>query len=143
MTDTTHSVHCSANGCPAAGTNSRSAGGDSATWWCANHLMAEPGRIHEVTAELVRLRWLVDLCKGIRHCINTNEWLPAAEAAYQQIALHQRSDLYLLDSRAATANDPGRSNETYPQWLARLEGELRRACAKPAPAVPTQTALAV
>lgn len=142
MTEPTHSVHCAANGCPCAGTNSRSTtgGGD---WWCSNHFMAEPGRIHEVTAELVRLRWLVDLIKGIRHCNNTNEWLPAAEAAYKQIALHQRSDLYLLAGRAATANDPGRPNETYPQWLARLEGVLREACAKPAPAVPTQTALAV
>lgn len=142
MDEAKHSVHCAANGCTAAGVMSRSATG-GADWWCANHFMAEPGRIHEVTAEMRRMAWLVQLCKGVRHLINTGQWLPAAEEAYKQIPLHQRSDLYMRPSRAATSTDPGCRAETDMQWLARLEGELRRACAAPPAAAPTQTALAV
>lgn len=143
MSDTaTHSVHCAANGCPAAGTNSRSATGGG-EWWCSNHFMAEPGRIHQVTAEMVRMRWLVQLIKGVRHLINTGVWLEAAEQAYREIPLHQRSDLYMRDSVPATATSPGRPPETDAQWLARLEGELRRACAAPPAATPYQQPLEV
>jgi hypothetical protein len=138
----THSVHCAANGCTGAGVMSRSTTG-GAEWWCANHLMAEPGRIHEVTAEMRRLGWLVQLCKGLRHFLNTGIWTPEAQQGYDQIALHQRSDLYQQASVAATANAPGRPNETHRQWLARLEGVLREACAAPPLAEPHQQPLDV
>lgn len=135
----THSVHCAANGCPCAGTNSNSTAGwdHGAEYWCAYHFGATPGRIHEVTAALVRLSWLVLLCKGIRHDINTGVWTEAAAQGYKAIAEHQRSDLY----RKASTKD--RREETTQQWLYRLEQELFTATAEPRPAPPPQQPLNV
>lgn len=125
MTETTaHSVHCAANGCPAQASMSRGTTG-GAEFWCAYHFSAAPGRIHEVTAELRRLSWLVQLCKGVRHYINTQVWAPEADAAHKEIMLHQRSDLY---QQAGTAHKPP---ETWHQWLRRLEGVLADACKEP------------
>lgn len=132
----THSVHCAATGCPAAGVMSRSTTGGG-EFWCQYHFSAEPNRIHEVTAELVRLRWLVQLCKGIRHDINTGIWTEAAAQGYKEIALHQRSDLY---RRASTTT---KREETTQQWLYRLEKELSNATAEPRPAAPIQQPLNV
>lgn len=135
MTETAN-IHCAANGCVAAGCMTRATSGTT-EWWCSYHFSAAPGRIHEVTAELRRLSWLVQLCKGIRHYINTGIWCEAAAEAYKEIALHQRSDLYQLAGNAHTRP------ETWPQYLHRLEGVLADAC-KPAQAVPdTQQPLEV
>ncbi len=119
--NSTHSVHCAANGCPAAGSMSRGTTG-GAEFWCYHHFSAAPGRIHEVTAELRRLSWLVQLCKGVRHYINSGIWAPEAAEAYKEIALHQRSDLY------QQAGGPTKPPETWPQYLHRLEGVLADAC---------------
>lgn len=134
--DHAHSIHCAANGCPAAGTNSRSTTAGS-EFWCQYHFSAEPARIHEVTAALVRLRWLVHLCKGIRHDLNTGVWTEAAAQGYAAIKEHQRSDLY----RRGSTKD--RKEETVSQWLYRLEAELFKACAPTAPSqqpLPTEGA---
>lgn len=131
-----HSVHCAANGCPGAASMSRSTTGGG-EFWCQYHFSAEPGRIHEVTAELVRLKWLVQLCKGIRHDINTGVWTEAAAQGWAGIKEHQRSDLY---QRAGTPTTPA---ETQQRWLYRLEQELFTATAAPRPAPPTQQPLNV
>lgn len=126
----THSIHCAANGCPCAGSMSRSTTGGG-EFWCQYHFSAEPARTHEVTAELVRLRWLVQLCKGIRHDINTGVWTECAAQGYAGIKEHQRSDL------------AQKGNESAQRWLYRLEQELFTATAAPRPAPPTQQPLNV
>lgn len=121
MTETANQ-HCAANGCPCDGSSTRSTTG-STEWWCSIHFSAVPGRNHEITAELRRLAWLVQITRCIRDFLNTGVWSEVHAAAYKEIAMHQRSDLEMLPS---TADLPP---ETHRQWLARLEGVLQAACA--------------
>lgn len=128
MNDTSsHSTHCAANGCPCEASMTRSTTGTEkgGEWWCPHHFYAAPGRTHEITAELRRFDWLVQLCKGVRHYINSNVWAPEAQAAHREIALHQRSDLY---QRAGGGSVP---YETWPKYLLRLEAELEKVCQPP------------
>lgn len=120
---------CAAGGCPADGCMSDSAKG-SDHWYCANHFGCDPNRVHEITAALVRFNWLVQLCKGIRHDINTGVWTELAATGFKGIAEHQRSDLYQREGTPTTRP------ETSQQWLYRLEDELRKACAPASPQQP-------
>lgn len=116
MTETAK-VHCAANGCPGTASMTRATTGTT-EWWCCYHFSAQPARIHEVTAELRRLGWLVQLTKCLREFLNTGIWLALYDDALKQVKLNQRGDLEL-------------GNESYRQWLHRLEGVLQAACAAP------------
>jgi hypothetical protein len=93
---------------------SRSTSGTS-EWFCFAHFGAEPDQWQAVTAELNRLRWLVDVTRSIRDNALSNPagWNAVEAAAHKELALAQRKDL----RRSA--------NESINQWLARLENVLR------------------
>jgi len=131
-----HSVHCAANGCPAAGAQTRSTSGGG-EFWCAYHFGQDPHRMHEITAELVRLKWLLHLTKCVRDYLNTGLWTEQHQKAFKEINLNQRKDLLMLPST------PDRLPETHAQWLLRLENELVKATKAPPPAEPTQEPLDV
>lgn len=138
MSDEGHkfSAHCAANGCPCQAVMSRGTGGGS-EFWCPYHFGQDPHRMHEITAELVRLKWLVQLCKCIRDYLNTGIWTELHQQAFKQISLNQRSDLLMLPST------PDRLPESHPKWLARLEQVLADATKAPPAAKPQQETIDV
>lgn len=113
--------NCGANGCPMLGTMSRSTTGvkeDGAPWLCFIHFGAEGKRWPQITAELQRLAWLVDITRNIR-ARRYDE-----KAAAKEIALNQSK--HLLKG----------NQESLAGYLARLETVLQQACAAPAPETP-------
>ncbi|MES2352094.1 MAG: hypothetical protein V4641_31390 [Pseudomonadota bacterium] len=100
---------CHASGCPMLATNSRSTNGGG-EWLCFLHFSAEQGDRYAITAELTRLRWLVDIVRRLR------AGQPLTADMHQNFVLAQRSDLKQKESE-------------YPQqWMIRLEGVLLQSC---------------
>lgn len=107
-------INCKTWGCPLHGTMSRSTSGGT-DWFCFAHFGAEPDQWQAVTAELNRLRWLVDVTRSIRDNALSNPagWNAVEAAVHKELMLAQRKDLQ-------------RGNrEHINQWLARLENVLR------------------
>lgn len=105
--------NCAAHGCPMLGRMSRSTSG-SAEWFCSIHFGAPAARWGEITHELLRLKWLVDITLTLR----AGRYDHAA--ASKEIKLNQSSHLLQGD------------HETGNQYLARLEKALAEACKEPA-----------
>ncbi|MES2346272.1 MAG: hypothetical protein V4641_01755 [Pseudomonadota bacterium] len=127
---TTRPGMCTAYGCPLLGTLSAStAGGD---WWCFAHHGKDVGRFQRITADLHRLKWLIQAISDVR----TREQHVDYPAAFQRIEhdfiLAQRKDLLWT------------TPESVEEWLIRLERELTTMLAEPPPqkqdALPLQTA---
>lgn len=111
-------INCRAYGCPNLGTMTRSTSGTT-EWFCFAHFAAELDQWQAISAEMNRLKWLVDVTRKIRENALSNPlgW-PAVEAAlHKEIALAQRRDLRRGD------------HEHVNHWLARLEGVLRQSVA--------------
>lgn len=103
--------NCSAHGCPMLGTMTRSTTG-SKEWYCGIHFGAPAARWGEITHELLRLKWLVDITRALR--------AGHIGDAHKQMAMNQSSHLKRGD------------HETLAQWLIRLEKTLHEACQEPA-----------
>lgn len=100
---------CHASGCPMLATNSTSTNGGG-EWLCFIHFAADHADRYRVTAELTRLRWLVDIVR----CLRAGADLTAD--MHQNFVLAQRSDL----------KNNGREDRTA--WMIRLEGVLLQSC---------------
>jgi hypothetical protein len=109
-------VNCRAFGCNMLGTMSRATTGTS-DWFCFAHFGAEPEDWQAVTAELNRLRWLVDIARRVRETMHSpKEWPSVVEALNKELVLSQRSDLQKGDHESAL------------KWLTRLESVLSMSC---------------
>lgn len=119
MSDTTdRDPHaCMAHGCPCAGsfTTSTSGGND---WACWQHLRAERSDWQRITAEMNRLRYLVDACSAIRSTGSKDRETSKAILAQvnQSLRAAQRSDLCYSPE-----------DKTVYGWLCRLESALSAA----------------
>lgn len=100
---------CAASGCPMLATNSRSTNGGG-EWLCFLHFAADHADRYAVTAELNRLRWIVDIVRRLRAGAELTAEMN------QNFVLAQRSDL----------KQSGR--EDRQQWMIRLEGVLAQSC---------------
>ena len=100
---------CNASGCPMVATNSRSTNGGG-EWLCFIHFATDHADRYHVTAELVRLRWLVDIVR----CLRAGQ--PLTEAMQQNFVMAQRSDLKQKET------------EWPRDWMIRLEGVLQQSC---------------
>lgn len=99
---------CAAN-CGMLGTNNRSTNGGG-EWLCFIHFATDHADRYHVTAELVRLRWLVDIVRTLRAGANlTTE-------QHQAFVMAQRSDL------------KQKASEWPRDWMIRLEGVLLQSC---------------
>lgn len=98
-----------AAGCNMLATNSRSTNGGG-EWLCFIHFASDANDRHHITAELVRLRWIVDIVRTLR------ARQPLTDAMRQNFVLAQRSDLKQSD------------REDPQQWMIRLEGVLQQSC---------------
>lgn len=114
MSETTHSIYCSANGCPQLGVRSSSATGGS-DWYCSMHYGCRPGTAHTITAELQRLGWLVKIAQGVRANGGGKGWDKIERAMEKEIKLNQSGHLL-------------RGNESLTKWLLRLDDTLVLAC---------------
>lgn len=100
---------CNAAGCHMLATNSTSTNGGG-EWLCFIHFAADYEDRLRITAELGRLRWLVDIVRALRAGQN----LTADQQ--QNFVLAQRSDLRQ------------RENEWPRGWMIRLENVLQQSC---------------
>jgi hypothetical protein len=98
-----------AAGCNMLATNSRSTNGGG-EWLCFIHFASDANDRHHITAELVRLRWIVDIVRTLRAGGN----LTADQ--HQNFVLAQRSDL------------KQKPIEWPREWMIRLEGVLQQSC---------------
>lgn len=102
-------VNCAAHMCPCLGVMTRSTTG-SKEWYCSIHFGAPATRWSEITGELLRLKWLVDITRRIRAGrFNVEE-------VNKEMALNQCNYLQMQESEYAH------------QWLIRLEGVLTKSC---------------
>lgn len=108
-TQVDHSL-CSASYCPMIGTSSRSTTSDSKQWLCFIHFAADQQDAAVISAELTRLRWIVDIVR----CLRAGQ--PLTDAMHQNFVLAQRSDLKQKES------------EWPRDWMIRLEGVLQQSC---------------
>jgi hypothetical protein len=108
---------CTAYGCPLLGAMSASTHGGN--WLCFAHFGKDVGQFQRITAELHRLKWLLQAISDIR----TRDQHQAYDSAFQRIChdftLAQRKDLLWT------------SPETVEEWLIRLERELLAMLAEP------------
>lgn len=110
MSDTqVDNTTCNASGCPMVATNSRSTNGGG-EWLCFIHFAADHADRYSITAELVRMRWLVDIVR----CLRAGQ--PLTADMQQNFVLAQRSDLKQNDREDRTG------------WMIRLEGVLQKSC---------------
>lgn len=100
---------CQASGCPMSATHNRSTNGGG-EWLCFIHFGADHADRFHITAELTRLRWLVDIVR----CLRAGK--PLTAEMHQNFVLAQRSDLKQSDREDAMA------------WMIRLEGVLAQSC---------------
>lgn len=100
---------CHASGCPMLGTNNRSTNGGG-EWLCFLHFGADHANRYAITAELTRLRWIVDIVRMLR------AGQPLTADMQQNFVLAQRSDLKQSDREDRAA------------WMIRLEGVLLQSC---------------
>ncbi len=100
---------CAASGCPMCGTNNRSTNGGG-EWLCFIHFASDHADRYHITAELVRMRWLVDIVR----CLRAGKKITAD--MQQDFVLAQRSDLKQKES------------EWPREWMIRLEGVLSQSC---------------
>ena len=100
---------CHASGCPMLATNSTSTTGGG-EWLCFIHFATDYADRYHVTAELVRLRWFVDIVRNLR------AGQPLTADQQQNFVLSQRSDL--------KQNNVERMHD----WMIRLEGVLAQSC---------------
>lgn len=112
-TQVDHSA-CSAHGCPMIPTNTRSTKGDD--WMCFIHFAADAQDAALITAELNRLRWLVDIVRALRAVGRVKNWADVEESARKAISLAQRGDLQM------------RRDENLATWMIRLECVLADSC---------------
>lgn len=90
-------------------TNSRSTNGGG-EWLCFIHFAAQAGDRLRLTAELNRLRWIVDIVRAVR------ARQPITADQHQNFVLSQRSDLKQGDHESPVA------------WMIRLEAVLLKSC---------------
>lgn len=112
MSDDINYCNCAAHGCPMLGAMTRSTTG-SKEWYCGIHFGAPANRWGEITHELLRLKWLVDITRALR----SGRYDQAA--ASKEIKLNQSSHLLQGD------------HETGNQYLSRLEKVLADSCKEP------------
>jgi len=115
----THDVDmskCFAFGCPCPGTTRSSTSG-GANWVCSHHLGTDAIAWQRITAELNRIKWLLDVAQGIQMFYGTEKWERVYRQIQRDIIANQRSDLLF-----SAANDI-----TVSAWLRRLNTEINRA----------------
>ena len=100
---------CHAAGCHMLATNSRSTNGGG-EWLCFIHFASDANDRMAVTAELNRLRWIVDIVRKLRAGADLTADM------HQNFVLAQRSDLKQSDREDRTG------------WMIRLEGVLQQSC---------------
>jgi hypothetical protein len=113
-TQVDHSA-CAAGSCPMLATNSRSTTG-SGDWLCFIHFGADKDDWFHISAELQRLKWLVDVVRDLRALPIKKNWPTVETEARKSIALSQRGDLQMNE------------RESAPAWMIRLEGVLAQSC---------------
>lgn len=109
MSDQISYCNCAAHGCPMLGVMTRSTTG-STDWYCSIHFAAPAARWSEITHELLRLKWLVDITRRIRAGRFT------VDEVHKEMALNQCNYLQMQE------------NEYAHQWLIRLEKVLTESC---------------
>lgn len=118
MSDNGTYCNCAAYRCNMLGTMSRNTNG-SKEWFCFIHFGADSKRWSDISDELERLSWLVEITRNLRQFGNAKEWDQYDEAARKEITLNQSSHLLLSNK------------ESLAQWCTRLEGVLHQSCAAP------------
>jgi hypothetical protein len=97
------------------GTSSHSTNG-AKEWFCYLHVAYPSEKWQNITFELKRLVWLVEILRSIRLYRGTEHW-PEMYVSYKpKIILNQRSDLVKNQSESLDA------------WISRLEHVLSNAC---------------
>ncbi len=109
MSDTQVDHSQCAAGCNMLATNSRAING-TGEWLCFIHFAADQADRYHITAELVRMRWLVDIVRTLL------AGRPLTKEMQQNFVLAQRSDLKQKES------------EWPREWMIRLEGVLQQSC---------------
>lgn len=108
---------CAAYGCPLLGTMSTSTAGGE--FWCFAHFGKDAGRLQRITAELHRVKWLIQAISDVRLRDQHQDYNAAFERICHDFALAQRKDLLWT------------APESVEQWLIRLERELTTMLAEP------------
>jgi hypothetical protein len=104
---------CAAYGCPLLGTSSSSTQGTS-EWWCFAHFGANVGGFQTITSIIREVEWLSQAIVDVRTMRpGTHESRAAMARIKHDLELAGRHDLLLQD------------HERRPQWLVRLETEMR------------------
>jgi hypothetical protein len=97
------------------GTSSNSTNGTK-EWFCWLHVSADSSKWQQITVELNRLAWLVEILRSIRMYRGTPHWPEIYVSYKQKFSLNQRGDLVKTQS------------ESLCQWVSRLEGVLNKSC---------------
>lgn len=108
---------CAAFGCPMLGTSSKSTNG-SKEWFCWLHVSSDGGKWQQITTELNRIIWLVEVLRSIRMYRGTDHWPDIYKSYKQKFTLNQRNDLFRNQS------------ENLNQWVSRMEVALNQSCNK-------------
>lgn len=108
---------CTAYGCPLPGTMSTSTAGGE--WWCFAHHRQDAGRLQRITAELNRVKWLIQAISDVRLRDQHQDYNAAFERICHDFTMASRKDLLWTEP------------ETVEQWLIRLERELTSMLAEP------------
>lgn len=109
---------CTAYGCPLPGTMSTSTQGTN-EWWCFAHHRKDTGRLQRITAELNRVKWLIQAISDVRLRDQHQDYNAAFERICHDFTMANRKDLLWTEP------------ETVEQWLIRLERELTSMLAEP------------
>lgn len=97
------------------GTSSHSVNG-AKEWFCYLHIAYPSEKWQNITFELKRLVWLVEILRSIRLYRGTEHWAGIYVSYKPKILLNQRSDLVKNQS------------ESLEQWVSKLEQVLNQAC---------------
>lgn len=124
---------CAAYGCPLLGTSSASTQGTS-EWWCFAHFGANVGSFQTITNVIREAEWLSQAIVDVRTMRpGTHESRAAMARIKHDLELQGRHDL-LFQAH-------GHDHERRPQWLVRLETELRAVISAAVQPPPRQSAI--
>lgn len=115
MNDTAvDTTRCYASGCPCFGSCSSDTSSDKKKWYCPTHFKKPSSSHAQITFELNRMSWLVDIIEMVRNAYKNEGWdLKAADYHFSQ---HNRNDLRMAPHEPTGA------------YLRRLENALRECC---------------
>lgn len=108
------SSRCYASGCTRLGSISAYSKGEDKKWYCASHFKQPISSHSDITVELNRMSWLVNIIDSVRNAYKNDGW--DLKSADYNFNIHNRNDLRFAKHEATGA------------YLHRLETALRECC---------------